>query len=206
MNGRSPEPLVRNTGRRNEATILNAALQAFGTSGFNGASMRDVAKGAGTSLSNLYNYFPSKSKLLAAVLRHANGELQRRVAHAVDDAGNDAPSRLREAVRAHVGFVVDHQVATLVATNEVRYLDPADRTELVSHRDATQATFEHIVDQGAADGVFCTPYPGDAARAILGAVAAIASWYRQDGPLSRGQLAEQYARYALALLEGPLPR
>lgn len=197
---------MRDTGRRNEAVILNAALQAFGTSGFNGASMRDVAKGAGTSLSNLYNYFPSKSKLLAAVLRHAIEELRTRVLRAVDEAGDDAPSRLREAVRAHVGFVVDHQVATLVATNEVRYLDPADHAELVSHRDATQATFERIVAQGAEDGSFRTPYADDAARAILGAVAAIASWYRPDGPLNRGQLAEQYARYALALLEGPLPR
>ena len=34
---------------------------------------------------------------------------------------------------------------------------------------------------------------------------AIASWYRPDGRLSRGQLAEQQARYALALLEARLP-
>lgn len=204
MNVRSAA-LVADTGRRNEAAILNAALEAFGTKGFNGASMRDVSRGAGTSLSNLYNYFPSKSKLLAAVLRHANDELQRRVADAVTRAGDDAPSRMREAVRGYVGFVVDHRVAMLVSTNEVRYLDPADHAELVVERDATQATFERIVAQGAADGSFRTPYTGDAARAILSAVGAIAAWYRPDGPLNRGELAEQYARFALALLESPLP-
>ncbi|MBC3191023.1 TetR/AcrR family transcriptional regulator [Pseudonocardia sp. C8] len=205
MNTRSAA-LVADTGRGNEAAILNAALHAFGTKGFNGASMRDVAKGASTSLSNLYNYFPSKSKLLASVLRHANDELQRRVAEAVDHAGDDPPSRLREAVRSYVGFVVDHQVAMLVSTNEVRYLDPVDRAALVVDRDATQAVFERIITQGAGDGTFRTPYADDAARAILSAVGAIAAWYRPDGPLSRGQLAEQYARFALALLEGPLPR
>ncbi|ALE74317.1 MULTISPECIES: TetR/AcrR family transcriptional regulator [unclassified Pseudonocardia] len=204
MNARSAA-LVADTGRRNEAAILNAALQAFGLKGFNGASMRDVSKGAETSLSNLYNYFPSKSKLLAAVLRHANDELQRRVAEAVAHAGDDAPSRLREAVRAYVGFVVDHQVAMLVSTNEVRYLDPGDRAELVVDRDATQAIVGRIVAQGSGDGSFRTPYADDATRAILSTVGAIAAWYRPDGPLSRGQLAEQYARYAVALLEGPLP-
>lgn len=204
MNTRSAA-LVADTGRRNEAAILNAALQAFGLKGFNGASMRDVSKGAGTSLSNLYNYFPSKSKLLAAVLRHANDELQRRVADAVEHAGDDAPSRLREAVRSYVGFVVDHQVAMLVSTNEVRYLDPGDRAGLVAERDATQDVFERIIAQGAADGSFRTPYADDAARAILSTVGAIASWYRPDGPLGRGQLAEQHARFALALLESPLP-
>lgn len=203
MNVRSTA-LVVDTGRRNEAAILNAALESFGTKGFNGASMRDVAKGAGTSLSNLYNYFPSKSTLLAEALRHANTELHTRVLRAVRDAGDDASSRLREAVRAYVGFVVDHQVAMLVATNEVRYLEPEDRLALVAERDATQATFEQIIAQGAADGIFRTPYPADAARAILSTIGAIASWYRPDGRLASGQLAEQYARYALAMLESPL--
>lgn len=205
MNTRSAT-LIADTGRRNEAAILNAALEAFGRKGFNGASMRDVAKLAGTSLSNLYNYFPSKSRLLAEVLQHANDELQARVRRAVADAGDDASSRMREAVRAYVGFVVDHQIAMLVSTNEVRYLEPDDRAALVAERDTTQGTFEEIVAQGVSSGEFRTPYAGDASRAILSGIGAIASWYRPDGRLSRGQLAEQQARYALALLEAPLPR
>ena len=204
MNDRS-DTLIPATDRRQESVILTAALEAFGASGFNGASMRQIARGAGTGLSNLYNYFPSKSTLLAEVLRHANARLHDRIRAAVAGAGDDAPSRMREAVRAYVAFVVDHPVATLVATSEVRYLDPADRAVLVAERDATQAVFERIVEQGALDGSFGTPYAADAARAILSTVGAIVSWYRPDGRLSPGQLAEQHARFALALLESPLP-
>ncbi|GAA2903681.1 TetR/AcrR family transcriptional regulator [Pseudonocardia halophobica] len=206
MNDRSPALLVADTGRGNEAAILNAALAAFGAQGFNGASMREVAKGAATSLSNLYNYFPSKSRLLAEVLRHANAELEARVRRAVADAGDDATSRMREAVRAYVGFVVDQQLAMLVSTAEVRYLQGEDRARLVADRDRTQAIFADIVEQGVAGGEFRTPHAADAARAILSMVNAVATWYRPDGRLSRGQLAEQHARYALALLEAPLPR
>jgi AcrR family transcriptional regulator len=204
MNDRSPAALIADTGRGNEAAILNAALDAFGAEGFNGASMRTVAKRAGTSLSNLYNYFPSKSRLLAEVLRHANDELSARIRRAVDDAGDSAGPRMREAVRAYVGFVVDHQVAMLVSTSEVRYLGGEDRDRLIAERDETQRIFERIVTQGVEDGEFRTPYPADAARAILSTVGAIAAWYRPEGRLSRGQLAEQHARYALALLEAPL--
>jgi AcrR family transcriptional regulator len=204
MNDRSPAALIADTGRGNEAAILNAALDAFGAEGFNGASMRNVAKRAGTSLSNLYNYFPSKSRLLAEVLRHANDELSARIRRAVDDAGDSAGPRMREAVRAYVGFVVDHQVAMLVSTSEVRYLGGEDRDRLIAERDETQRVFERIVDQGVEDGEFRTPYPADAARAILSTVGAIATWYRPEGRLSRGQLAEQHARFALALLEAPL--
>ena len=206
MNARSPATLVADTGRGNEAAILNAALDAFGAQGFHGASMRDVAKRAGTSLSNLYNYVPSKSRLLAEVLRRANDELVARLRAAVDEAGDDAASRLREAVRAYVRFIVEHQVAMVVSTNEVRYLTGPDRASLVAERDATQAVFEEIVAQGVAAGTFRTPYPDDAARAVLTALGAVAGWYRPEGRLSRGELAEQQARYALALLEAPLPR
>jgi AcrR family transcriptional regulator len=206
MNGRSPTILVAETGRRNEAAILNAALAAFGAQGFNGASMRDIARLAATSLSNLYNYFPSKSHLLAEILRHANAELYRRVIAATADAGDEAAPRLREAVRAYVGFVVDHQLAMLVSATEIRYLHGPQRDSLVEARDATQAIFEGIIADGTANGEFRTPYPEDAARSILSLCAAISMWYRPDGRLSRGQLAEQHARYALAIVEAPLPR
>jgi AcrR family transcriptional regulator len=206
MNGRSPTILVADTGRRNEAAILNAALAAFGEHGFNGASMRDIARLAPTSLSNLYNYFPSKSHLLAEVLRHANAELYRRVIVATADAGDEAAPRLREAVRAYVGFVVDHQLAMLVSATEIRYLEGSQRERLVEARDATQAIFERIIVDGATNGEFRTPYPEDAARSILSLCAAISMWYRPEGRLSRGQLAEQHARYVLAMVEAPLPR
>jgi TetR/AcrR family transcriptional regulator, cholesterol catabolism regulator len=204
MNDRLPAAPIAQTVRANEAAILNAALGAFGEQGFNGASMREVAKRAGTSLSNLYNYFPSKDHLLGEVLRRANAELAARLHRAVAEAGDDASSRLREAVRAYVGFVVDHQLAMLVSTAEVRYLRGPERDRLVAERDRTQAIVSGIVEQGVASGEFRTPHAADAGRAILSMLNAVASWYRPDGRLSRGQLAEQHARYALALLEAPL--
>lgn len=204
MTNGSAQVLGANTARRAEAAILNGALRAFGEQGFNGASMRDIAHLAGTSLSNLYNYYPSKSHLLAAVLEYANSELYVRVARAVEDAGDDAGPRLRDAVRAYIGFVADQQLAMVVSATEVRYLQGSERARLVAARDATQELFERIIDQGAEAGEFHTPYPEDAARSILSLCAGLSLWYRPDGPLSRDQLVEQYARYALALVEAPL--
>jgi AcrR family transcriptional regulator len=203
MNERS-STLIRDTGRGNRTAILNAALAAFGEKGFYGASMREVARGAGTSLSNLYNYFPAKADLLAALLRMANDELLSRIQAAVDKAGRRASDRLRAAVGAHVGFVVDHQVASLVALSEIRYLTGAARKRVVAARDSTQGLYEEIVAAGAASGEFATPYPDDAARNIVSMCAAIATWYHPEGRLSREELATQHAHYALALLQGPL--
>lgn len=202
MNDRSPvATLLSGSARGTRAAILNAALAAFGEKGFNGASMRDVAGGAETSLSNLYNYFPSKSHLLAELLQAANDELLNRTSAAVRDAGDGAAERLREAVKAYVGFVVDHQTAALVAISEIRYLHGEHRQQVVRARDSTQAIFGGIIDEGVATGEFTTPYPEGAARNIVSMCSAISTWYSKKGHLSKKALAQQHARYALALLE-----
>ncbi len=193
--------MLSDSDRGNKAAILNAALVAFGDKGFNGASMRDIASGAETGLSNLYNYFPSKSHLLAELLQRANDELLNRTSAAVRAAEDGPAEQLREAVKAYVGFVVDHQTAALVAISEVRYLRGTDREQVVRARDSTQAIFGEIVDEGVAAGEFTTPHPEGAARNIVSMCSAISTWYDERGQLSGQDLAEQHARYALALLE-----
>jgi AcrR family transcriptional regulator len=198
----SSSTLFRDVSRANEGTILAAALDAFGQHGFNGASMRDIASGAGTSLSNLYNYFGSKSDLLVAVLKRANDEQLARMRRALETAGPGATERLEAAVMAYVGFVVDHQLAALVAISEIRYLAGEGRQQVVYARDTTQAIIGAIVADGTASGEFRTPYPADAARAIVSMCSAVSTWYRPTGRLSKQELERLHAHYALALLEG----
>lgn len=47
--------------------LIIAATDEFFVKGFNGASMRDIAKRADVSLSNTYNYFPGKKELFSEV-------------------------------------------------------------------------------------------------------------------------------------------
>lgn len=48
--------------------ILEIALEEFDEKGYEGASMRTIAEGAGTSLGNLYRYFQNKDDLYASCL------------------------------------------------------------------------------------------------------------------------------------------
>ncbi|MEU6609469.1 TetR/AcrR family transcriptional regulator [Streptomyces shenzhenensis] len=202
MNERSAtRNLIPDAGRANEASILNAALAAFAKDGFNGASMRDIARGAGTSLSNLYNYFASKEQLLAEVLKISNDAQLARTQAAVSAAGPGAGERLQAAIVGFIGFVVEHPTASLVAISEIRYLGGSHRTQVVTARDATQAIFVRIVEEGARRGEFRTPHPESAARAIVSMCSAISTWYHPEGPLTGQEVALQYARYARGLVE-----
>lgn len=54
-----------------EAQIVQAGCRVFGSSGFAGTSVADVADAAGISKPLIYNYFGSKEGLYAACVQHA---------------------------------------------------------------------------------------------------------------------------------------
>jgi AcrR family transcriptional regulator len=53
---------------RSRAQILKAALELFSTIGYNGTSMRDIARAARVSTGNVYHQFPDKESIFRALL------------------------------------------------------------------------------------------------------------------------------------------
>ena len=183
------------------ARCLTAALDLMAGEGFNGTSMRDIARAAETSLSNLYNHFESKSDVLVALLRDANDELLRRIRAELDTAGASAAERMAAGVRAYVTYSGERQPAAVLALSEFRYLRGEGRVAVVQARDTVESLFRAIVADGVRTGEFGTPHPEGATRAIVSICAAIPTWYRPDGPLSLSELADVHVRYVLAMLE-----
>ena len=54
------------------AQILDAATRVFASKGFNRATIRDVARGAGVADGTIYNYFANKTDLLFGLLDRLN--------------------------------------------------------------------------------------------------------------------------------------
>jgi len=53
---------------RNQKKIEDAALRVFTRLGFHGTSVRDIAKEAGVSIGNLYNYYPTKEEIFVSII------------------------------------------------------------------------------------------------------------------------------------------
>lgn len=183
-------------------SLFDAALEAFAEFGFKGASMRTIAQRAGMSLSNLYNYSPSKQDLLVQILRKANYDHLSHTEWAISGSAGSAPERLVACVRAYVEYIVEHPAEALVAHSEVRYLDPEHRQRLVVARDRIDAMLRAIIDEGVATGHFATPHADEATRAILTMCAGVAQWFHPHGSLPGTTIAERYAHLALALVTG----
>ncbi|MFT4151355.1 MAG: TetR/AcrR family transcriptional regulator [Paracoccaceae bacterium] len=62
--------------------LLAAVRQVFAEKGFDGASMQDLARGAGISPGNFYRYFPSKAAIVEAMIARDMERLDRDFAEA----------------------------------------------------------------------------------------------------------------------------
>ena len=71
-NGLRPGTAIHGKGQQRIAEILTAARDVLAFEGVQKFTMRNVASKAGTTLSNLQYYFPTKNALLREVLEHAN--------------------------------------------------------------------------------------------------------------------------------------
>ena len=82
------------------AEILERVKGVFAAKGFDGASMQDLARGAGMSAGNFYRYFPSKDAIVEAMVEHDLAEVREGFEAVM---GSPRPREaLRDIVERHV--------------------------------------------------------------------------------------------------------
>jgi AcrR family transcriptional regulator len=92
---------------RSRATVdalIEATARILVREGFDRASTNRIAQQAGVSIGSLYQYYPSKEALVAAVIEHHNGELMQVVRAALAEV---AALPIEHAMRKIVGAAIE---------------------------------------------------------------------------------------------------
>jgi AcrR family transcriptional regulator len=113
--------------------LLAVAAEIFAEKGYHHASIRDLSRRAGVSLSGLYYYFSSKEELLFMIqersLRKVVSELERKL------EGVERPEeKLRVLVRNHVEFFARNMAAMRVLSHEYDALEGEYRSKIRDQR------------------------------------------------------------------------
>lgn len=183
------------------ASVVAAALKCFAAKGYFGASMRDIAAEADIALAGIYHHFSSKQEMLQAVMTMTLQDVLASTRARVASVAPDRPDeQLTALVRAWVEFHTVRQEEARVGASEVHCLEGDGRERVIALRDEQEDLFVRVIEHGAALGMFTTPYPREAARAIINMGIAVATWYRIDGDISPHGLAERYATLSLAMV------
>jgi AcrR family transcriptional regulator len=99
------------------AKILDRATGVFCDKGYEGASMRDIARATGMSLAGMYHYLGSKERLLYLIQKHTFSTILDRLRERL--AGIPGPEQgIRVFILNHVEYFLEHQQAMKVLSHE----------------------------------------------------------------------------------------
>jgi AcrR family transcriptional regulator len=108
--------------------ILSHAARVFSEKGFEGASIRDLSRSSGVSLSGLYYYFESKQKLLYLIQINAFKSILASLEQRLEGV-QDPERRLRILIHNHVDYFLRHPVEMKVMAHEEDALEEPYRAE-----------------------------------------------------------------------------
>ncbi|UGT55089.1 TetR/AcrR family transcriptional regulator [Nocardia asteroides] len=180
--------------------ILEVTLAHIVEHGYDATSVRTLAREVGVTVPALYYHYENKQGMLMALLEHAMTLVTTRIDAALAEAGEDPVSRLSALVEAIVLCSAHHPDLAFL-DSERRSLTPENLSRYLEYRDRIDRRLEAAIEDGSAAGVFATPVPREARRAILSMAQGIASWFRPGGPKSPAETASDYVRISLAALE-----
>ena len=102
---------------RRLSKILLHATEVFYEKGYAGASMRDLSRVSGISLSGLYYYFESKEKLLYLIQKETFTTIVERLRERLD-AVSDPEQRIRIFILNHLEYFLVNRKAMKVLSHE----------------------------------------------------------------------------------------
>jgi AcrR family transcriptional regulator len=176
--------------------ILAAAAQIFSQKGFHAASMQDIAQAVNLQKASLYHHVSSKQEILLALLDRA---LDLLIEHIEKETSDPLPpdKKLRQAMRAYLQAMLEHREISAVLLLEHRSLEPELHSRHTIRRDRFERLWRDLIQEGLDQGMFFSPDPALAARALLGAMNWTITWYRPEGKLMPGEIAEGFANQIL---------
>ena len=197
------KPRKRLTAEARRAAILDAALEVFAARGYAASSIDEIATAAGISKALIYEHFPSKRVLHAALLEHHVTAL---FAMLAESAGTDAPGeiRLRDGVDAFLRFVEERRDAWRMLFRDAA--DPEVAEAMIGvQQQATLAVAALIAAEPT------TPADDDTegrevavemlAQQLTGAVQSLANWWADHPDVPRERLVEMVMEFAWLGLE-----
>src|SRR6202142_3911402 len=117
----SPAPIVESRFDRRLSKIVVHATAVFYEKGYEGASMRDLARSSGMSLSGLYYYFESKEKMLYLIQKHTFSTIVERLRERLDEV-SDSEQRIRIFIFNHLEYFLANEKAMKVLSHEAEVL------------------------------------------------------------------------------------
>jgi len=149
------------------AALVTAGRSLFGSRGFAGTSVEDIAREARVTTGALYHHFPTKAAVFEAVFEQVHADMMTASLQAASDT-EDPVELLVAGVGAFLDMVLEPEVQRIIITDAPAVLGLVRFTEL-DERYALAATIEALTAANES-GALHVADPPTLARLLFGAL------------------------------------
>lgn len=172
--------------------ILLAAAQIISQKGYHATSMSDIANAVNLQKASLYHHVNSKQEILLSILDEALDLVFTKISMILKEP-IPVDEKLRLAVRTYLGTLINQHDLAAVLILEHRSLCEEFRSRHFPRRDRFEKLWRELLRMGGDEEIFLIDDTHMAARALLGSMNWVVTWYRQDGELSIDEISDQFA-------------
>ncbi|MBI3484585.1 MAG: TetR/AcrR family transcriptional regulator [Acidobacteria bacterium] len=181
---------------RKLAHILRHAAGVFSEKGYAGASIRDISRASGVSLSGLYYYFESKQELLYLIQLYTFSEIVRRLEERLTGVAGPV-DRVRILVRNHLGYFLQHPVEMKVLSHEAGELEGRYGREIAEIKKRYYSLALGVFENLRRSGAVRRMNPRVAVLSLFGMMNWIYTWYNPKVDPSPESIADTMAEIFL---------
>ena len=145
--------------------IIESSMKLFAAKGFNGTSMRDIAKAVGTTLPTIYYYFGNKEDLYQSVLREVIEKFIETTATAAVEVGGIREKLIAMGMAKH-RFIAENREMMLIYLRELS--SPTFESSLNESLEKGLMMLEMVIREGIEKGELRQVDPKIAAWYLMG--------------------------------------
>jgi TetR/AcrR family transcriptional regulator len=168
--------------------ILAHAAELFARQGYTATSMNEVAAACGVSKAGLYHYVQDKHELLFQITAGHVARLEQVVAEVIAAHADSAEERLRDLIVRFVSEYASAQPEHRVLTEDVRFLEAAEREQVLAAQRRVVAAFADAI-AAVRPSLARADLDRPLAMLLFGMINWMFTWLRPDGSLTHEQMA-----------------
>jgi len=177
--------------------ILHCATRVFCEKGYEGASIRDIARRCRVSLAGLYYYVQSKEEILYLIQKHCFTTLVARLQEQLATAGPEPEARLRLLVANHIRYFLQNPEAMKVLSHESDSLRPPYAGEVAELKRTYYRLCRGVLEDLKRERKHKHLNTRVAVLSLFGMMNWIYTWYKPRVDPDADSLAEQMANLLL---------
>jgi len=182
--------------------IDSGAAELFVRNGYDGTSMRDLARNLGLQPSSIYGHVKSKQELLFRVMERLMDEVLARANEALEPRA-EPDELVRRLVVTNICQPGPYETALL--QSGLKSLQPSQRAAISRKQVEYRKLWLRVLNAGKQLGVFRIKDPKLAFLGIDGALIHIERWFNPSGRLTRMDVAEVFVDWILNSLSFEQP-